>query len=134
MKKKRNILIVAVLAVIVIIGGICLYVNRTKSVNSFITLDKVERIAVTDGNTGEVTEITDTTEKANLIASLKELKFKKKSSNENDGWLIALTLKEGSKEVKFTFIGESEVQIDGKDYKVSNVDETLTKYLNKDYK
>ena len=116
MKKKVCIVIIPLVLVMVVVSIIILKSSSTQKMLS-IPKEEITKILVTDGNNGNVTELTkEQTDK--LYNKLTNTKIKKKVSEDASGWLYNIDIFRKNSSISIIVISNEECSISSKKYSI----------------
>ena len=116
MKKKVCIVIIPLVLVMVVVSIIIVKSSSTQKMLSIPT-EEITKILVTDGNNGNVTELTkEQTDK--LYNKLTNTKIKKKVSEDVSGWLYNIDIFRKNSSISIIVISNEECSISNKKYSI----------------
>lgn len=116
MKKKACIVIIPLVLVMVVVSIIIVKSLSTQKMLS-IPKEEITKILVTDGNNGNVTELTkEQTDK--LYNKLTNTKIKKKVSEDASGWLYNIDIFRKNSSISIIVISNEECSISNKKYSI----------------
>ncbi len=116
MKKKVCIVIIPLVLVMVVVSIIIVKSSSTQKMLS-IPKEEITKILVTDGNNGNVTELTkEQTDK--LYNKLTNTKIKKKVSEDVSGWLYNIDIFRKNSSISIIVISNEECSISNKKYSI----------------
>lgn len=116
MKKKVCIVIIPLVLVMVVVSIIIVKSLSTQKMLS-IPKEEITKILVTDGNNGNVTELTkEQTDK--LYNKLTNTKIKKKVSEDASGWLYNIDIFRKNSSISIIVISNEECSISNKKYSI----------------
>lgn len=122
MKIKKNILLCIFILVVFLITGIALLIFRTKNIENFFHYDanKITKIYITDGNTGNIKELTLTDDINKINSYLSDIKLRKIINSESSGWSYSISSynEKDEEELNITFISDDFCKIKGNKYKI----------------
>ncbi len=116
MKKKVCIVIIPLVLVMVVVSIIIVKSSSTQKMLS-IPKEEITKILVTDGNNGNVTELTkEQTDK--LYNKLTNTKIKKKVLEDASGWLYNIDIFRKNSSISIIVISNEECSISNKKYSI----------------
>ena len=116
MKKKVCIVIILLVLVMVVVSIIIVKSSSTQKMLS-IPKEEITKILVTDGNNGNVTELTkEQTDK--LYNKLTNTKIKKKVSEDVSGWLYNIDIFRKNSSISIIVISNEECSRSNKKYSI----------------
>lgn len=116
--------------IILIVGNSSYFSSRTFNFDE----DKVNKITIMDGNTGNQKAITDKEAIKNIINIINNNNFTNKKTSDTDGWAYSIDVMQNDTTVNFSILSESIVTVDGMLYTSSEDLYTVTKeYFNNDF-
>lgn len=116
--------------IILIVGNSSYFSSRTFNLEE----EKVNKITIMDGNTGNQKAITDKEAIKNIINIINTNNFTNKKTSDTDGWAYEIGVMQNDTTVNFSILSENIVRVDGMLYTSSEDLYTVAKeYFNNDF-